>query len=110
MTKKYVVHCKTDPFDVYIGRPTIFGNPWTHKAGTSAEFVVATREESIENYRLWLTGLAFEDVLQDKRKEILKLLPTLKGKVLGCWCHPKSCHGDVLHELSEKGEENNKFF
>jgi len=20
----------------------------------------------------------------------------LKGKTLGCWCHPKQCHGDIL--------------
>lgn len=30
------------------------------------------------------------------------LLPTkLKDKVLGCWCKPLSCHGDVLVELIE---------
>jgi hypothetical protein len=23
----------------------------------------------------------------------------LKGKVLGCWCHPESCHGDLLVSL-----------
>ena len=27
----------------------------------------------------------------------LKLrLPQLRGKVLGCWCHPEPCHGDLL--------------
>jgi Domain of unknown function (DUF4326) len=25
-------------------------------------------------------------------------LPELRGKVLGCWCHPEPCHGDVLCE------------
>ena len=23
----------------------------------------------------------------------------LKGKVLGCWCKPASCHGDVIAEI-----------
>jgi len=23
-------------------------------------------------------------------------LSSLRGKVLGCWCVPKACHGDVL--------------
>lgn len=23
----------------------------------------------------------------------------LEGKVLGCWCHPESCHGDILIKL-----------
>jgi uncharacterized protein DUF4326 len=26
-------------------------------------------------------------------------LDELRGKVLGCWCHPLPCHGDVLCEL-----------
>lgn len=28
----------------------------------------------------------------------------LRGKVLGCWCAPKMCHGDVLAELAERAE------
>ena len=28
-------------------------------------------------------------------------LPELRGKVLGCWCYPKPCHGDVLCEAVE---------
>ena len=28
-------------------------------------------------------------------------LPELKGKVLGCWCAPEGCHGDVLAELAD---------
>jgi hypothetical protein len=26
-------------------------------------------------------------------------LPELRGKVLGCWCAPAACHGDVLAEM-----------
>jgi len=26
----------------------------------------------------------------------------LKGKVLGCWCHPKECHGDVLARIANE--------
>jgi hypothetical protein len=25
-----VVHCKKEPYDVYIGRPSKYGNPFTH--------------------------------------------------------------------------------
>jgi transposase-like protein len=25
----------------------------------------------------------------------------IKGKVLGCWCHPEPCHGDVLAEKAD---------
>lgn len=33
---------------------------------------------------------------------LLAALPELKGKVLGCFCKPKACHGDVLADLVNK--------
>jgi hypothetical protein len=54
-----------------------------------------TREEVIAKYRTWL----------GEQPHLMKLLPTLRGKVLGCWCAPKACHGDVLKELAERGEK-----
>ena len=36
------------------------------------------------------------------REELLADLDELKEKVLGCWCSPKNCHGDVLCELVNK--------
>jgi Domain of unknown function (DUF4326) len=41
------------------------------------------------------------------RPDLLKDLPELKGKVLGCWCKetPESvCHGDVLLKLLQETE------
>jgi hypothetical protein len=37
-------------------------------------------------------------LLGDGRR-LLSDLKELKGKVLGCWCHPKGCHGHVLAKL-----------
>lgn len=99
---KNLVHFKKEYFDVYIGRPTKWGNPWSHKNNTLAEFQVNTREEAIENYRKWLSGEDFENVLIEQRKWILKNLPCLKDKILGCWCAPKSCHGEILLDLLNK--------
>lgn len=31
--------------------------------------------------------------------ELMAALPELSGQRLGCWCHPKPCHGDVLVKL-----------
>ena len=79
------VHCKREKYDVYIGRPSKWGSP----------FVIGkdgTREEVIEKYRKYILN----------KPELLKSLPELKGKILGCWCDPKPCHGDVLIELIEK--------
>jgi hypothetical protein len=77
-----VVHCKKNPFDVYIGRPSKWGNP----------FVIGpdgTRGEVIQKYEEYLR----------KSPELLSALPELKDKILGCWCAPKPCHGEVLVKL-----------
>ena len=79
-----VVH-RNGPHDVYIGRPGIWGNPYI--IGDHG-----TRAEVIEMYRHHLLS----------SPELLKLLPTLKDKTLGCWCKPNACHGDVIAELADK--------
>lgn len=87
-----VVHCKKEPFDVYIGRPSKWGNPFSHiqDKETLAEYIVSDREAAISFYESYLIN----QILSGKitREEIL----TLDGKTLGCWCHPQSCHGDVI--------------
>ena len=91
-----VVHCKTAPFDVYIGRPGPWGNPFSHKAGTLAKWKVATIEEALDKYRAWL--LSQPTLVARAKRE-------LRGKVLGCWCKTRNnptapCHGDILAEIA----------
>jgi hypothetical protein len=86
-----VVHCKRERYDVYIGRPSKWGNPFSHKEGTKALYKVATVEEAIEEYEAWL----------QHRGNLLDALPELKDKTLGCWCKPGPCHGDVLARLAD---------
>lgn len=90
-----VVHCKRTPYDVYIGRPSLWGNPW--QVGPDG-----TREEVIERYETWLrTGRDFghPKATDAARQAILASLPALQGKTLGCWCAPQACHGGVLATL-----------
>ena len=97
MQKHFVVHCKKERYDIYIGRPSKWGNPFTFKPGiTKARYVVQTRKEAIDAYREWITS--------GDGKHLLKDLQELKDKVLGCWCKPDSCHGDVLIELLKNSE------
>ena len=84
-----IVHCKVETYDVYIGRPSKWGNPFSHLPDTLAEFRVSTREEAISRYREWIIT----------RPELMEALPELQNKVLGCWCSPKACHGEVLITL-----------
>ncbi|WP_144473018.1 DUF4326 domain-containing protein [Bacillus pumilus] len=80
------------PYDIYIGRGSKWGNPFSHLSNTEADFKVDTREEAIRMYRLWLI----------KQPELIKSLRDLKGKTLGCFCKPKKCHGDILAEIANK--------
>lgn len=88
-----VVHCKKSNYDIYIGRPSKWGNPFTHKkdSKTLAKYIVNNRKDAIDLYKEW--------IINGDGKYLLKDLNELKGKILGCWCKPKSCHGDVLTEL-----------
>lgn len=86
-----VVHCMKQPFDVYIGRRNtrkkLPASKWQNP------FVVGrdgTRAEVIQKYEAWIK----------QQPELMAALPELKGKTLGCWCHPLPCHGDVLAKLS----------
>lgn len=97
-----IVHCKRDPYDVYIGRPSKWGNPYSHKDGTLALYKTDTREEAVDKYRDYILS----------RPDLLAALIELKGKVLGCWCagkvalttenKPFICHGQILLELIEE--------
>ena len=86
-----VVHCKKESYDIYIGRPSKWGNPYSHKEGTSARFKTETRDEAIQAYR--------DYILNGEGTHLLEDLNELEGKILGCWCKPKSCHGDILIEI-----------
>jgi hypothetical protein len=91
-----VVHCTKEPYDVYIGRgrcpqsgePGRWGNPF--RIGPDG-----TREEVIARYADWLR----EEV--DAERISLEELAALDGKVLGCWCAPEPCHGEVLERASD---------
>ena len=76
--------------DIYIGHrnlryglpETIWANPH-YKDNCSQEEKVARFERHILS-----------------KPELFAQIPTLKGKRLACWCHPKPCHGDVLARLA----------
>jgi len=83
-----VVHCQKEKFDVYIGRPSKWGNPFSHLdvKGTTK---CSSREEAISLYENYVRN----------NPDLMNSLDELEWKVLGCWCKPKACHGDVLLKL-----------
>jgi hypothetical protein len=88
-----VVHCKRAEYDVYIGRPSKWGNPYSEGTSRYAKFRVASREEAIRKY---------EEYIRSRPDLMLAAKRYLKGKVLGCWCSPLPCHGDVLARIAEE--------
>ena len=87
MPHPLVVHCKLSPYDIYIGRPSPWGNPWKVIPGKRS------REEAI---------LAFERMVCADQLIVDHIKKELRGKVLGCWCAPLPCHGDILAEIANQ--------
>ena len=95
---------KTTPQDVYIGRGSVLGNPFTSikDRDTKAEVICDNRQESVERYKKHLDDAVGEKLkpITDELNRIYKLAKT--GNVnLVCYCAPKLCHGDVIKELIE---------
>jgi len=78
-----VVNKYKSPFDVYIGRGSVWGNPYPMQSE-------ADRANVIELYRKHLHKQIHEGTVT------IPMLLELDGKRLGCFCKPKPCHGDVI--------------
>ena len=88
--KTKVVNIKNENYDVYIGRAGrgqsgYFGNPFRLSD-------CETRGATIERYRSYF----YERLKSDQ--QFREKIHALKGKTLGCFCKPYSCHGDVICE------------
>lgn len=64
-----------------IDRTTKWGNPYS--------LINFSRAEALEKYKIYLLN----------NENLLKDILELDGKILGCWCKPKACHGDVIIEV-----------
>lgn len=85
-----VVHCKKDSYDVYIGRPSEWGNPF--KIAVASRKDIA-RIHCLEEY--WTHIHAQPDLMR-------KAVEELQGKILGCWCSPRFCHGHILAKIANR--------
>ena len=79
-----VVNVENEPCDVYIGRPSKWGNPFKISKNVS-------REEAISKYEAYIMS----------NPDLIEALPELIGKRLGCFCAPEPCHGDILKIMVE---------
>lgn len=106
MAKTTVVNIRTNKYDVYIGRcPTmlsiqmhddfggLFGNPYI--IGRDGG-----RDKVIDLHR----GYFYKRIQVDS--EFAIQVEKLRGKKLGCFCAPRSCHGDVIAEYLNGNQRN----
>ena len=63
---------------VRIDRGTAWGNPYKDSSNDE------NCDAYIENF---------------ENTRLMEKIPELKGMALGCWCHPKRCHGHFLADL-----------
>lgn len=80
-------------YDVYIGRECTFGGWNLSRSEWANPYRIGrdgTREDVIEKYKAYVERNNLKARIQSE----------LKGKVLGCWCKPLACHGDVLVEIA----------
>src|SRR5437016_6205120 len=92
---KWVVNCRQEEYQVLVARPSKYGNPYSHKYGTLAKFKVETRDEDNLKYESWL---------QDQPALIAVVCRGLRCKVLGCYCDPLPCHGEVLSRIANNSQ------
>ena len=75
----------TNQYDVLIARPSKWGNPFPVTPR-------CPREKAIRMYNVYIR----------RNRKLLDDLSELVGKVLGCYCAPLPCHGEVLLKLLEE--------
>lgn len=90
-----VVNIKKSVCDVYIGRGSPFGNPYKIGKGQ-------TREEVIMAYEVYFK------VKIEKNFMFKRQVEALRGKVLGCYCSPALCHGNVIVKYLDGGEPKSR--
>lgn len=88
-----------DPDIVYIGRGSIWGNPFSHKEGTKAIWKVDSVSDAIKHYREYLWAAIQEGDVT------IEMLKELDGKRLACYCAPNPCHGNIIKRAVQWAKE-----
>ena len=90
-----VVNKRYESTGIYIGRPSILGNP----------FVIGkdgSRVEVVRKYSEWFyEQLGSNRALIEEIERLQYHYKINKQLTLVCWCAPLECHGDVIKEYLE---------
>ena len=96
---------------VYVGRPTIWGNPFSATSAMEAGYKDGPKMaawafgEWVRGNQNWQMGTR----LDDRRQRILDAIAELRGHDLACWCPlGRPCHADVLLELANTAPRHHR--
>lgn len=81
------------PYDIYAGRPSILGNPFSHEGNTLAIHRVRTRDDAVKEYERY----AWQRMQTDEA--FRKALLACEGRRVACWCYPLNCHVMAIARL-----------
>lgn len=94
MVAKVININSNEPFDIYVGRPSRFGNPFTHHQHLGGNLIIVdTREEAIIRYEEWIYSQP--ELIGAAKQE-------LKNKILACHCVPLECHANILLKIANE--------
>lgn len=86
----------------YVGRPTVYGNPWTMTDAYLAGIPEGGR-------RAWLVARYRSAIETECGIVTADELEQLRGLDLCCWCPlSEPCHADVLLEFANAGADHNR--
>ena len=77
--------------------PGMAGSPFANPFKIGPD---GTREEVLAKYEAYLRS----------NDELMSRILELDGKVLGCWCAPKKCHGDIIIKIIKEIKVEKMFF
>lgn len=87
--RKRVKGWKMPANTIYVGRPSIWGNPYRVAV---SPFIASSHQDAVNKHFRWVIR---DEVYQEKIKN------RLKGKNLACWCPlDQPCHADILLEIA----------
>jgi hypothetical protein len=102
--RKRVKGWKMPPNTIYVGRPSMWGNPFQvgHRYSPDDSFYTVYGDYLQDG--LVTTDnclIAFEAYCRNWLRRGSEWLAPLRGKDLACWCSPGSeCHADILLRLA----------
>lgn len=95
VNKRYKYVAADNEVLVYVGRPSVLGNPFTLYSESERDHVVA-------QYRQWLdaqrraNSAAWQEV-----ERLAQQVASGKSLALQCYCAPRKCHADVIKSAIE---------